>query len=167
MLKYMLTAAAILAAPAAAQQAAAPAVGPADIKINQLYIYGEDTCPASTETEINVCAKLPEEDRYRIPQNLREEGDQRNNAWSNRVEELSYVGRTGAGSCSPTGPGGWTGCFGQLLNQARLERQNRDDVNWNRLIEEARQERLGRIDADAAAVEAEIREREEDNAQPR
>lgn len=167
MLKYMLSAAAFIAAPAAAQQATAPAVGPEDIKINQLYIYGDDTCPPSTETEINVCAKLPEADRYRIPENLRESGSPRNNAWSNRVQELSYVGRTGAESCSPTGPGGWTGCFGQLLNQARLERENRDDVNWNRLIEQARQERLGRIDTEAAAVEAEIREREQENAQPR
>lgn len=153
----------LLAVPAPAQEAS----GPADIKINQLYIYGNDTCPASTETEINVCAKLPEGDRYRIPENLRGVDDPRNNSWSNRVQEMSYVGKSGIGSCSPAGPGGWTGCFSQLLNQARLERQNRDDVNWNRLIEQARQERLGRIDEEAAAVEADIKAREEENQKPR
>jgi hypothetical protein len=155
---------ALLTAPAAAQQAAA---GPEDIRINQLIIYGQDACPPSTENEIIVCARRPEGDRFRIPENLREGGDPANNSWTNRAEELSYVGRTGTGSCSPTGPGGFTGCFGQLLNQARLERENRDEVNWDRLIEEARQERLGRIDAEAAAVEADIRAREEENAQPR
>ena len=169
MLKLAIAASAIaaFAAPAAAQQAQPVATGPEDIKVNQLIIYGEDACPPSTENEIIVCARRPEGDRFRIPENLRESGDPRNDSWSNRAVELSYVGRSGTGSCSPTGPGGWTGCFGQLLNQARLERENRDEVNWNQLIEEARQERLGRIDAEAAAVEADIREREEENAQPR
>lgn len=170
MLKLAIAASALalLAVPAAAQNApvAAP-TGPEDIKVNQLIIYGDDACPPSTENEIIVCARRPEGDRFRIPENLRERDDPRNESWANRAVELSYVGRTGTGSCSPAGPGGWTGCFGQLLNQARLERENRDEVNWNQLIEEARQERLSRIDAEAAAVEADIKAREEENAQPR
>lgn len=169
MLKLVIAASAFMAfaAPAAAQDAQPVAAGPEDIKVNQLIIYGEDACPPSSENEIIVCARRPEGDRFRIPENLRGSDDPRNNSWANRAVELSYVGRSGIGSCSPAGPGGWTGCFGQLLNQARLERENRDEVNWNQLIEEARQERLGRIDAEAAAVEADIREREEENAQPR
>ncbi|QPQ54198.1 hypothetical protein IC614_07435 [Allosphingosinicella flava] len=166
MLKFSLAAAGALIALSAAP-APAQTQGPQDVRVNQLIIYGNDACPASTENEIIVCAKRPEEDRYRIPENLREGDDARNNAWTNRVEELSYVGRSGTGSCSPTGPGGWTGCFGQLLNQARLERENRDEIDWNRLIEEARQERLGRIDTEAAQVEADIKAREEENARPR
>ena len=139
------------AAPATAQEAS----GPQDLKVNQLIIYGDETCPPSTDDQINVCAKLPESDRYRIPENLRTRNDPESNSWYNRAIELSYVGRSGIGSCSTTGPGGMIGCFNQLVAQATAERANSDQVNWNRLIEDARQERLGRIDAEAEAIEAE------------
>jgi hypothetical protein len=128
---------------------------PDNVRINQLIIYGDETCPPSTDEEITVCAKLPESDRYRIPENLRTRDDPQSNSWYNRAIELSYVGRSGIGSCSTTGPGGMIGCFNQLVAQAQAERANSDQVNWNRLIEEARQERLGRIDAEAEAEEAE------------
>jgi hypothetical protein len=131
------------------------AAGPDDVRVNQLIIYGDDTCPPSTDEQINVCAKLPEADRYRIPPNLRGLDDPRSNSWYNRAIELSYVGRTGTDSCSPVGAGGHTGCFNQLVAQARAERAGRDEVNWNRLIEEARQERLSRIDEEAEQVERE------------
>lgn len=154
---HLLAAAAIagLTAPAVAQQAPV-AAGPEDVRVNQLIIYGDEPCPASTEEEIVVCARKPESERFRIPENLRDDpNDPRRNSWSNKAIELSYVGRSGVGSCSPTGPGGMTGCFNQLVDQARAERAGRDEVNWNRLIEEARQERLGRIDAEAEAIERE------------
>jgi hypothetical protein len=128
---------------------------PQDLRVNQLIIYGDEACPPSTDEQINVCAKLPESDRYRIPENLRTTNDPESNSWYNRAIELSYVGRSGIGSCSTSGPGGMIGCFNQLVSQATAERAGRDEVNWNRLIEEARQERLGRIDEEAAAVEAE------------
>ena len=128
---------------------------PEDVRVNQLIIYGDDSCPASTDDQINVCAKLPESDRYRIPENLRTRDDPQSNSWYNQAIELSYVGRSGIGSCSTTGPGGMIGCFNQLVAQARAERAGSDTVNWNRLIEEARQERLSRIDAEAEAIEAE------------
>ena len=155
----LLTAAALAAlaaaAPAAAQDAAA--AGPDDVRVNQLIIYGDEACPPSTEEEIVVCARKPESERFRIPENLRDNpNDPRSNSWSNKAIELSYVGRTGIGSCTPTGPGGSSGCFNQLVNQARAERAGRDEVNWDRLIDEARQERLGRIDAEAEAVERDL-----------
>lgn len=147
----------LAAAPAAAQQTAATAPTPDDAKISQLIVYGDDPCPASTEEEIVVCARKPEADRFRIPENLRSNpSDPANETWSQRATELQYVGRTGIGSCSPTGPGGVTGCYEELVRNARAERQGRDSVNWNRLIEEARQERLGKIDAEAEAVEDEL-----------
>jgi hypothetical protein len=142
-------------APPAGDAGTASVAGPDDARVNQLIIYGDDTCPPSTDDQINVCAKLPERDRYRIPENLRTSDDPQSNSWYNRAIELSYVGRTGTDSCSPVGPGGQTGCFNQLVAQARAERRGGDAVNWNALIEQARQERLGRIDADAEAVEAE------------
>ncbi|MFN3387623.1 MAG: hypothetical protein ACK40O_01725 [Allosphingosinicella sp.] len=149
-----LPAALLLAAPAFAQEAPLAAQG--GERINQLIVYGEDPCPPSTEEEITVCARKPDSERYRIPEDLRDDpNDPRNDTWSERATELQYVGRTGIGSCSPVGPGGATGCFNEIVRQARAERAASDSVNWNRLIEEARQERLSRIDAEAEAIEAE------------
>jgi hypothetical protein len=159
-----LSAAALLAfaAPASAQQAAAPgagaaaAAGPADARVNQLIVYGNDACPPSTDEVITVCLKLDESERYRIPPNLR--GDPNapeNQAWASRAVELQYVGRSGIGSCSPSGAGGATGCFNEIVRQARAERAGDPRANWDALIDKARQERLDRIDGDAAEVEAE------------
>ena len=156
-----LAAAAALAGPAFAQaQGGGAAVTPEeDVRVNQLIVYGSDPCPASTrDDEITVCARRPESDRYRIPAPLRGTERPEHNSWAVRASELQYVGRTGIQSCSPVGPGGFTGCLSQLINQARAERQGADEVDWNALIERARQERLGRIDADAEAIEREQRE---------
>ena len=141
----------LLSGPAAGQE---PTVE--DVKINQLIVYGEDACPPSTDEEITVCARKPESERYRVPENLRDNpNDRQGRSWADRASELQYVGRTGIGSCSAVGPGGMMGCFDQLVRQARAERASREDVNWNRLIEEARRERLARIDAEAEAAERE------------
>ena len=145
---------------AAATPAAAQTTVPGVERVNQLIVYGDDPCPPSTDNEIIVCARKSESERFRIPEALR--GDPNapaNQAWAVRASELQYVGRGGIGSCSTTGPGGATGCFNDLVRQARAERATRDSVNWERLIEEARRERLSRIDADAAAVEAEQADR--------
>jgi hypothetical protein len=144
----------LLLALALAAAAPPPTTGPGDVKVNQLIVYGDDPCPKSSEDEIIVCARKPENDRYRIPERLRgNPNDPANDSWSNRAKELQYVGRTGTESCSTVGPGGFTGCLAQIIRQAKAERATSDDVNWNRLIEKAREERLSRIDADAAAAE--------------
>jgi len=144
----------------------AQAAGPEDIRVNQLIIYGTDNCPQSEDpNEVIVCARLPEDDRFRIPPNLRENpNDPASQSWANRALELQYVGRTGTESCSTVGGGGFTGCFNQMVTQARAERRSNDQVNWARLIEEARQERLSQIDAAAAQDEAEALRREAEAA---
>jgi hypothetical protein len=132
-------------APEAAQARAGPS--DEDVPVNQVLVYGDDPCPASTDEVINVCARLPEQERFRIPPNLRSNpNDPAGQAWAGRAVELSYVGASGIGSCSPTGPGGAAGCFNQIVQQARAERRGAPDVNWNALIEQARQERLRRIE---------------------
>ena len=66
----------------------------------------------------------PRTTAIRIPPNLRDNpNDPAKQSWANRAIELSYVGRTGIDSCSPTGPGGFTGCFNQIVQQARAERR--------------------------------------------
>ena len=159
MRSYLLTAAILsaiaVAIPASAQRQGAAAVTPEEeLKVNQLIVYGNDPCPRSAD-EITVCARRPEEDRYRIPAPLRQTEGPASNSWANRALELQYVGRTGIQSCSPDGPGGATGCLTRLINQARAERQGADGVNWNALIEDARRERLGRIDEESEQIERE------------
>ena len=158
MKKFLLSAAALsgaglLAFPVQAQDQ------PGD-RVNQLVIYGDDPCPQSTDDEIVVCARKDENERYRIPETLRggELGDAKNQAWSERVRSYEYVGKSGTNSCSPTGAGGFTGCTQQLLRQAYAEKGIDDTVNWGQLIEEERQKRLSRIDAEADAVEARVQE---------
>ena len=139
-------AAAFAASPALAQPPAA-ASSP-EPRINQVIVYGGDPCPPSTDEEITVCARLPEDDRFRIPPNLRDNpNDPANQAWAGRASELSYVGRTGTDSCSTAGPGGFTGCLSRMINQARAERRADGDVNWARMVEEAREAREARLRA--------------------
>ena len=95
----------LLAAPAAAQQPGVPVPEAAaaasaadaprlDPRINQLIIYGDDPCPQSSDEEIIVCARLPENDRYRIPPTVRENPDDpAGQSWANRAIELSYAGQ--------------------------------------------------------------------------
>ena len=150
----------MLSATASAQQPGVPApeaaAAAAEPRVNQLIIYGDDTCPESTNEQINVCVKFGEEDRYRIPSNLRDNPDDpASQSWANRAIELSYTGRTGTDSCSTVGAGSFTGCFNQLVQQARAER-GASGVDWNQMIEQARRERMQRIDeAEAEEAEAE------------
>jgi hypothetical protein len=155
-MKLPLAAAALLfasAGPAAAQ--ALPQGPPAEPKISTMIVYGDDACPPSTGDTIVVCARKPEGERFRIPEALRgDPNDPKNQAWAERATALEYAGRTGIGSCTPVGPGGASGCFNQIVREARADRRTADDVNWNALIEAARRERLDRIDEQAEAEEA-------------
>ncbi|MEA3028779.1 MAG: hypothetical protein QOG13_104 [Sphingomonadales bacterium] len=157
-----LAVAALAASPAPAQQPAAAPASPAEPRVNQVIVYGDDPCPPSTDEEITVCARLPDNDRFRIPPNLRNNpNDAASQAWAGRALELQYVGRTGTESCSTVGPGGFTGCLGRMINQARAERRGEGDVNWTRMIEEARRDREARLRA--ATEEEEEAERARPN----
>ena len=93
-------------------------------KVSEIIVYGTDPCPRSTDDEIVVCARKPETERYRIPEALRQGGSlQSRQAWAARAKQFETVGRTGINSCSPVGPGGWTGCTEQLINQAFNDRE--------------------------------------------
>lgn len=93
-------------------------------KVSEIIVYGTDPCPRSTDDEIVVCARKPEAERYRIPERLRQGGSlQSRQAWAARAKQFETVGATGINSCSPVGPGGFTGCEQQLINQAFNERE--------------------------------------------
>ena len=100
----------------------APATAQAD-NVNEIIVYGSDPCPRSTDDEVVVCARKPESERYRIPEEFRGEGQRQSQSWAERAESLEYVGDTGIQSCSTVGPGGFTGCWAEMMRQAREERR--------------------------------------------
>lgn len=151
------TIAAILAAyavagPARAQDAAGD-------RVNVVVVYGKDSCPASTTSEIVVCPRLDEAERYRIPPVLRDNpADTANEAWTQKVKAYEYVGRSGTMSCSPTGSGGFTGCTQALIDKAYAERDSAPELEAGRMIDAARQARLSNLDAESEAVESRVKE---------
>ena len=94
-------------------------------KMSTLLVFGNDPCPRSSDNEIVVCARLPENERYRIPKRLRgKKAEPAQESWSNTVRQLEYVSRIGTpNSCSPVGSAGQTGCYQQFLRAARDERR--------------------------------------------
>ena len=107
-------AAALLAAgPAAAQDAADRPSAMETYRQRTVVVYGNDPCPAAqSPDEIVVCARRPEEERYRLRTVEPEPGD--------RVVEQGGTARLlggddvrlagGTGSCTTVGPGGVAGC---------------------------------------------------------
>lgn len=149
----LLTAAAVFAAPAAAQEQGGD-------KVRMVIVYGDDAAPAAEGDEILVVARLPEDDRFRIPEALRFSDDPANMAWARRVEKLDLVGRSGTLSCSTAGAGGFTGCTQQLIDAFYADRREGPAVRFSELIAAARAERLSTIDADAAEQQSRVEELE-------
>ena len=95
----------LLPMPAAAEQAEPPQ------RTINLVVYGDDACPQSTDDEIVVCARRPEEERYRlrtvepVPGERTEQGG---TARTLGTDDVRLAG--GTGSCTTVGPGGLTGC---------------------------------------------------------
>ena len=120
-LAALAAAAAILPAPAAAQAG--------QERIRRVIVYGNDPCPRATGSdEVVICGRRPDTERYRIPQELRDQpgDDPENTSWAVRAEALEYVGRTGIQSCSTVGPGGASGCWNELVRAWRKERSTGD-----------------------------------------
>jgi len=154
----VLVSALLPAAPAAAQAAAA---GPDD-KFNMVIVYGNDECPQPKGDEITVCARKGENERYRIPEELRGSQSPANDAWNNKVMAYETVGRSGTQSCSPVGPGGATGCVQRLIDKAYAEKGQNPSIRFSELIAAERAKRLSTIDADAAATQARVEQAEQE-----
>lgn len=151
---FAVLAAGFSASPIVAQQAAEP-------KVNMVIVYGNDKCPESDGETIVVCPRLDEGERYRIPPSLRSSQAPANEAWTQRVRSLEYVGQSGTMSCSPVGVGGWTGCAGRLIDQAYAEKATGPGVRAGELIAAEREKRLAGIDAEAAETQALVEQQEE------
>jgi hypothetical protein len=94
---------------------AVPAPAIAQVGQGTVTIYGNDPCPAQ-----NICVRAPESQRYRLPNSQNPQGTrQQRRSWARQAQTLNTVGATGAGSCSAVGPGGFTGCLTQQINENR------------------------------------------------
>ena len=106
----------------AAVQPVSAQTTPNSDRVNEIIVFGTDPCPRSTDDQVVVCKRVGEEERFRIPERLREGGSlQQRQAWANKVRSIERVGRTGIQSCSPVGPAGYTGCMEQMIKQAKEE----------------------------------------------
>ena len=99
-----------------------PSFAQAGSRVSEIIVYGNDPCPRSADDEVVVCARKPEAERYRIPENMRSSGPrQTREAWANKARQFETVVATGINSCSPVGPAGFTGCLKQVIDQAKSE----------------------------------------------
>jgi len=110
---------AALPSPAAAQSQTVP----------EIVVYGTDPCPRATDDTVVICRRLPEGMRYRLPEQYRPGATyQEKQSWTNKARALSTVGNTGIGSCTAVGPGGYTGCLTQEIEQAKQTRKQDDQA---------------------------------------
>ncbi len=152
-MKYLLSAAAFAAVAAGASPVAAQS---ANEKINMVIAYNESECPVAQPGEVVVCEILVEEERYRIPSNLRYSDNPANQSHARQVDQIKYVGDFGAMSCNPAGLGGFTGCTQKFIEAWAADRSEAEGVRFGQLIEKARADRLSTIDADAAAEQERV-----------
>ena len=149
--------------PASADAAGNPGAADNAERVNMVIIFGNDACPAPQDAgTITVCARKPEGERYRIPAPFRNTPSRQDESWTSRVTAYESVGATGTQSCSAVGAGGWTGCAAQLIHNAYAEKKASSDVQFSRMIEDAREKRLSTIDADAAKTQADVEKAEKD-----
>lgn len=115
--------AALIAAPAPAQEAAAQDGPPK--RVRSILLYGDEKCPpAQSPDEVVVCANAGDSP-YRIPKRFRNQPNEgaAAQAWTNRVETVEEFNRAGLpNSCSPVGTGGQTGCTRAAIRQWYQER---------------------------------------------
>jgi hypothetical protein len=115
----------MLSAVVVASPATAADVPPA--RSIQVTVFGDDPCPRGQGDEIVVCARRPDNERYRIPKELRKKAEEQRRsetAWGARVAGLEDAQRsTRPGSCSPVGSWGQTGCWQKMISQWYAERR--------------------------------------------
>lgn len=125
-------------------------------KVRMVIVYGDDVAPTPQDDEIVVVARMPEADRFRIPEGLRYSENPANDSWINRVERLEFVGASGTLSCSAVGAGGSTGCTQEMIRNAYADRNASPAVRFGQLIAAARAERLATIDQTSAEEQARV-----------
>jgi len=141
-MRFLIMAALVVAAPAAAQTVAGPtaapakpvATGPGQVSRNApingvLTLFGNERCPTNANgEEIVICVRRSAQEQYRVPKELREfVVTPENESWAAKAQGVmdTGVGVSSIGSCSAVGPGGASGCFGQRVRESRAENRAR------------------------------------------
>ena len=115
----------LIALAAASPAMAQPPEQPPEREAN-VVVYGDDPCPPSAGDEIVVCARRPDDERYRIPEELRRSSEPPALGGISRVEALEESQRdTRPGSCSVVGSFGHTGCTQQMIRDWYADRRAR------------------------------------------
>src|SRR5438477_12501291 len=110
--------------------AALPTAAAAQQATSEITVFGSDPCPRSTSSEIYVCNRRPESERYRLPKSQQLQGSrQQRQSWSRQSQALTTVGSTGVGSCSAVGPGGREGCLVQDIKQTKQAAKEESQSN--------------------------------------
>lgn len=135
MTRYMIRAA--LAAGAITAGVSAIPLAAQSSPVPTMVIYGAQKCPTDSDgNEIVVCVRRSPSEQFRIPKELRElKVTPENESWAAKVVASDDIARDGIGSCSPSGPGGQTGCFLRQAREAR--RENADKAADRRAVERA------------------------------
>ena len=83
-------------------------------------VFGTDPCPRETESQIVICHRHPESERYRLPKTQQLQGTrQQKQSWADKAQAITQAGQVGTGSCSAVGPGGREGCLVKEIQQAK------------------------------------------------
>ncbi|MFT8736063.1 MAG: hypothetical protein ABF760_01220 [Zymomonas mobilis] len=103
-------------------------------RVISLVVYGEDKCPQGKGNEIVICARKPENERYRLPKRFRDQQKQKfaNSAWGPKVADLERTTSTGLPtSCTTSGSNGISGCYHQFIMDSIAERQQRKTSKYD------------------------------------
>lgn len=89
-------------------------------------VFGTEPCPKpESPDEVVVCARLPESEIYRIPEQLRQAESKRSPFEENRALLVGDVAGGGIGSCSAVGAGGAVGCNRKQVDAWARDRAGR------------------------------------------
>lgn len=96
-------------------------------RVTSVVVYGDDPCPEGKQGELVVCARKPESERYRVPQELRKKPPKpAERSWKDRTEIVDEATKPSRpNSCSAVGAQGQTGCTAEMLKQWQAERRAR------------------------------------------
>jgi len=95
-----------------------------------IEVFGNDPCPRSTDSEVVICARKPDSERFRIPERLRTGGAlQSRQAWANRARSFEVATRRGVNTCDAVGPSGQGGCLQRMIDQAYSETRESETEN--------------------------------------
>lgn len=102
----------IATAPAAAQETADQPSAMEVYRQRTVTVYGDDPCPvAQSPDEVVICARRPEEERYRLRIVEPEPGERTTQGGAARLNGADSTRLAGgAGTCTTVGPNGPMGC---------------------------------------------------------